>query len=72
MQRPRMNNRNRAASLQMMENAIVAGEMTITRQLVVIERLQRLNVSTKDAEDILREMEAVLSGYYAYRKQLLK
>ena len=57
--------------LQNAESRIVQGEMAITRQLALIERLRRRNASTGQAEHILKNMETVLRGFYAYRKKLL-
>jgi hypothetical protein len=67
-----MNVGQRTHHLEKIERLVVAGEMRITRQLALIDRLQQRNVPTEYAEIVLRQMENILQGYYAHRKILLR
>lgn len=54
------------------EAVIVFGEMAISRQLALIERLRQSRVSTAQAEAALENMEGLMRGFYANRERLLK
>jgi hypothetical protein len=54
------------------ESVIVRGEMAISRQLFLIERLRQSRMSTVRAEATLKSMEALLLGFYASREKILK
>lgn len=58
--------------LQRVEAAIVSGEMAISRQLALIERLRRSSTSTDQAEALLENMEASMRDFYASREKLMK
>jgi len=58
--------------VQRAEATIVAGEMTISRQLALIEKLDRAGLSTDQARARLEEMESLLRRFYANREKLLR
>ena len=58
--------------LRKAEAAIVSAEMTISRQLALIERLRWSRVSTEQAEAFLESLEASMRDFYANREKLMK
>jgi hypothetical protein len=58
--------------LRKAEAAIVSAEMTISRQLALIERLRWSRVSTEQAEAFLKSLEASMRDFYANREKLMK